>query len=120
MLRERKFKTGHGLSPSTLRQYDLQLETVANAIGDRVDVGTIPRKQIVQFLDELPATASARYRSLLVQASFHELRAFGADEMRLSGEKDETVQLLLGHADKRTTQLYLERHGERWAEVLSA
>lgn len=68
VLRKRRFrKTGQGLSSKTLDQYELQLDTFCAAIGERVDVPTITRRQIAEFLDGKPAAASNRYRSLLQQ-----------------------------------------------------
>lgn len=46
--------------------------------------------------------------------SFHELRALGA---RLHEEAGRDPQGLLGHLERKTTRVYLDRHQEKWSEV---
>jgi integrase len=49
--------------------------------------------------------------------SFHEVRALGADQYRLAGSPEASIQRLLGHSSKRMTELYLDRHQERWIDA---
>lgn len=49
--------------------------------------------------------------------SFHEVRALGADQYRVAGWPEESIQRLLGHSSKRMTELYLDRHQERWVDA---
>jgi integrase len=49
--------------------------------------------------------------------SFHEVRALGADQYRVAGRPEKSIQRLLGHSSKRMTELYLDRHQERWVDA---
>jgi integrase len=45
---------------------------------------------------------------------FRDLKGKGATDMWLNGEPIERIQLLCGHADKRTTEIYIKA---RWRET---
>jgi integrase len=49
--------------------------------------------------------------------SFHEIRALGADQYRAAGWPEASIQRLLGHSTLRMTELYLDRHEERWVDA---
>lgn len=49
--------------------------------------------------------------------TLHELRSFGAHLYEEAGYPHEYIQALLGHADAKTTDLYLAGYGEKWEEV---
>lgn len=49
--------------------------------------------------------------------SFHEIRSLGADLYLEAGWSKEEVQALLGHADEKTTEHYLERNKIRWVHA---
>lgn len=49
--------------------------------------------------------------------SFHEIRSLGADLYLEAGWSEAEVQALLGHADAKTTERYLERNKVRWVRA---
>lgn len=49
------------------------------------------------------------------QPTFHEIRSLGAHLMEDAGIPDEQIQALLGHAELKTTEIYLEGHTTRWS-----
>lgn len=49
--------------------------------------------------------------------SFHEIRSLGAHLMEQAGIDKAIIQALLGHKEAKITELYLDRHEQRWIEV---
>lgn len=46
--------------------------------------------------------------------TFHEIRSLGSRLLELKGTSVEDIQVLMGHADDSTTQVYLDGHDTRW------
>ena len=52
--------------------------------------------------------------------TWHEIRALGGDLYREQfGWANEQVQALMGHSTVEMTKAYLDRHGERWQDVIA-
>ncbi|MCB8889970.1 phage integrase Arm DNA-binding domain-containing protein [Vreelandella malpeensis] len=46
--------------------------------------------------------------------TYHEIRALGSRLLELKGVSEEEIQVLMGHSDVSTTQVYLDKHDTRW------
>ena len=57
----------------------------------------------------------AEGRPLIPSFGFRDLKGKGATDMWLAGERIEQIQLLCGHADKATTEIYVKA---RWRETV--
>ena len=67
--------------------------------------------------DRLPMFQSM---SEAARPTFHEIRALGGDLYRTEhGWTTEQIQALMGHASSKMTREYLDRHGERWHDVVA-
>lgn len=49
--------------------------------------------------------------------TFYECKSLGTHLYEKEGWPEERIQALAGHADKKTTRIYTDRHEEKWAEV---
>lgn len=116
-------KVLHFRQNKTGRLIDIAL---VGQLGDLVQaaIGEVPqlRQPIVHTLageaysyDGLSAMLKRAQVKAKVQAfGFRDLKGKGATDMWLAGEPIETIQMLCGHADKSTTEIYIKA---RWRET---
>lgn len=69
-------------------------------------------RMFAKLRDKLPELAALPREQ---RPTFHEIRSLGAHLMEQSGVPDVEIQALLGHAELKTTDIYLDGHTTRWS-----
>ncbi len=101
---------GDVISPWLLHQ---PVHTRKNLIAQKLAPATLSR----WFMRVRDRTKLYDHLEPAERPTFHEIRSLGAHLMEQASYDKAVIQALLGHKQTRMTELYLDRHEQRWVEV---